>query len=352
MTGFAKQISPRRFTWVLSVAFLVGLCSRGYGNYNQTLKSAPEVWTKVLAGTADAPEQYRVGVIFAADWMTRVLPLRLSQAFGILDLLGSVIAVLLLYELLRRSRAFQAASLPLQWFGSAAFLMLTFYLLDWSDWYQRVTTLPTACLVALMLWLWTPSPAHSKRLPHWLVAVGFFAIAVAQAFVRADIALVICLGVWIVSLARSSPHLSLPRGLAIFVSFVTAVAVAAVQIYLMRVRYAHATYGDTRVFMLAADFWRIPEWISFFIFVTPFLWTLAQAFRLRSTLGGANAAFLLAATGYVFLWITLGRLDEVRIFLPLAWALTPLTVELAMRNVAQNTAGPPGLGTVPFGDGA
>jgi hypothetical protein len=340
MTGFAKQISPQRFTWVLSVAFLVGLCSRGYGNYNQTLKSAPEIWTKVLAGTADAPEQYRVGVIFTAEWMTRLFPLRLSQAFGILDLIGSVVAVLLLYELLRRSRAFRAASVPLRWFGSAAFLLLTFYLLDWIGWYQRVTTLPTSCLAALMLWLWTPSPPDSKPPLRWLVAVEFFVVAMAQAFVRADVALVICLGLLIVSLARSSPQLSLPRGFGIFLSLTTAVAVAAVQIYLMRVRYPHATYGGTRIFMLAADFWRVPEWISFFIFVAPFLWTLAQAFRLRSTLGGANAAFLLAATVYIFLWITLGRLDEVRIFLPFAWVLTPLTVELAMRSVAQSVREP------------
>ena len=352
MTGFAKQISPQRFTWVLSVAFLVGLCSRGYGNYNQTLKSAPEIWTKVLAGTADAPEQYRVGVIFAASWMTRLFPLRLSQAFGILDLFGSEVAVLLLYDLLRRSRAFRTASLPLQWFGSAAFLALTFYFLDWTDWYQRVTTLPTACLVAIMLWLWSPSPADSKPLPRWLVAVGFFAVAVAQAFVRADVALAICLGVWIISLTRRTPHLSLPRGFAISVSLATAVAVAAVQIYLMCVRYPHATYGGTRIFMLAADFWRIPEWISFLIFVTPFLWTLSQAFRLRSTLGGANAGFLLAATGYVFLWITLGRLDEVRIFLPFAWALAPLTVEFAMLSIAQSPSERRSLGNDPSGDGA
>jgi hypothetical protein len=334
MTGQANRVSPQRLTRWLLVLFLVGLCSRGYGFYNQTLKSDPGVWTSVLNGTADAPEQYRVGVVFAANWMTHLLPLRLSQAFGILDLLGSVVAVLLLYSLLLRSREYRHALVALQWFGSAAFVALVFYLLDWSDWYRRVSTLPTACLVALMVWLWTPPPEGAAPRSRWLTAVGFFTVAIAQAYVRADVALLVCLGILIAGLLPIGSRLSLPRGIAIPLSLVTAAAVLAVQIYLMRARYPHATYGGVPVFMLAHDYWRVTDWASCLIFLAPFLWTLTQAMRQRWAGDGAGAAFLIAATGYACLWITFGRLDEVRIFLPFALALTPLIVETLLRRLA------------------
>jgi hypothetical protein len=45
---------------------------------------------------------------------------------------------------------------------------------------------------------------------------------------------------------------------------------------------------------------------------------------------GAGGAFLIAAVGYAGIWLVMGRLDEVRIFLPMALAITPLTVEMAM----------------------
>jgi hypothetical protein len=335
MTGQANRASPQRLTRWLLVLFLVGLCSRGYGFYNQTLKSDPSPWTTVLNGTADAPEQYRIGVVFVANWMTHLLPLRLSQAFGILDLLGSVVAVLVLYSLVLHSRVYRQASLPLQGFGSAAFAALAFYLLDWSDWYRRVTTLPTACLVALMLWLWTPPPEGAAPRPRWLSALGFLLLAIAQAFVRADVALLVCVGVFLACVrpVRSQQQLSLPRGLAVLVSVVTAAAVLAVQIYLMRVRYPHATYGGVPVFMLAHDYWRVTDWASCLIFLAPFLWTLAQAIRRHWAGEGADAAFLIAAAGYACLWVSLGRLDEVRIFLPFALAVTPLTVQFLMRRL-------------------
>lgn len=334
MTATASNTGPQRLTRWLLVLFVTGRCWRNYGSYNGTLKTDPGVWTTVLHGTAAAPEQYRVGVVFTADWMSRHLPLRLSAAFSVLDLLGSLLAVLLLYALLRRSRVYRSASLPLQWFGSAAFVALTLYLLDWSDWYWRVSTLPTAGLVALMLWLWTPpSRRGSSGVRAGLVALAFFAVCMAQAMVRADVALLVSLGVVAVCLARRDPQLALPRWAALAVGLTTAAAVSAAQIYLMRVRYPHAGYGDVPVFMLPHDYHSWTNWVSCLIYIAPFVWTVVQAARQRWACDGADAAFLAGALGYAVLWLVLGRLEEVRIFLPFALAITPLTVQLAMRGL-------------------
>jgi hypothetical protein len=156
---------PQRTTRWLLVLFLVGICSRGYGYYNQDFKASPQIWMDVVHGTASAPEQYRIGVVLPAYWLSQHLHLRLSQVFGLVDLLSSVAAVLLLYGLLVRTRVYSQASVDSQWFGSAAFLALTLYLMDWINWYQKATTLPTTLLVAAMLWLWTPKSRDARGRP-------------------------------------------------------------------------------------------------------------------------------------------------------------------------------------------
>ena len=332
---------PEAATQALLVLYLAGVCARGYGFYNQTLKATPQLWMDVVRGTANAPEQYRVGVARAAFWMTQhTFPgLRLSQVFGVFDLVGSVAGVLALYAVLRGSATYRQASSALRWFGSACFAALTFYFVDWSGWYQKATTFPTVFFVAMMVWLW--SPRGSERLPRWLNAVALLALVILQSFVRADIALVFCLGVLLGSALRRS-ELSLPRGAAMAVSAAGVVLAAGVQLYLVQVAYPNASYAGVPVFMLRHDWWRLPMWAGCLIFLAPVLWTMVQAARRRDArwqrepLEGAGAAMLLAGAGYAVLWIALGRLDEARIFLPMALAIVPTTVELAMRGVRES----------------
>jgi hypothetical protein len=287
-------------------------------------------WSGVLQGTAAAPEQYRIGVVLTADWLARLLHMKLSQSFGVLDLVGSLVCALLLYQVLERKEIYSTAPLLLQWFGSAGFLALTIYYIDWSSWYQKVATLPTAGGVALMVWLWTPQAERASTAKQYAIATAFFVLAVAQAFVRADVMLMICAGIFVASLFRWSPNLSVGRPLALAVSALAAIAVLATQFYLMKIRYPHATYEGVPVFMLKHDFKRLNEWATWYIFLAPFLWTAGRTFRRRFHVEGAGAAFLVGGLGYILVWLVLGRLDEVRIFIPMAMASVPLTIELAM----------------------
>jgi hypothetical protein len=333
----SRARGPRRVTLTLLVLFLVGTCSRGYGFYAQSLRGGGAEWDGVLQGTATAPEQYRVGVVYTAAWLGHLLHLRLSQAFGILDLAGSLLCALLLYRLLEQKEIYRTAPLLLQWFGSISFLALTIYYIDWSSWYQKVATLPTAGGVALMVWLWTRNGERGSMAKQSGLAVVFFLLALAQAFVRADVMLMICAGIFVASLFRWSPDLSMSRPLALVASALTAIAVLGVQLYLMKVRYPHATYAGVPVFMLKHDYKRLNEWATWYIFLAPFLWTAGRTFRRKFHVEGAGAAFLLAGLGYILVWLVLGRLDEVRIFIPLAMASAPLTIELAMRWVKSLT---------------
>ena len=49
---------------------------------------------------------------------------------------------------------------------------------------------------------------------------------------------------------------------------------------------------------------------------------------------------MIAAALFVCLWCVLGKIDEVRIFLPFAFALAPATVEAAMVRLAAVEDGP------------
>jgi hypothetical protein len=346
MTVVEIQRGPRRATQWLLVLFLTGVCSRGTGFYGQTLKISPEVWMEVIHGTANAPEQYRIGIVKPAYWITQHLALgghklQLNEVFGAFDLLGSIVGVLLLYGLLERTQVYRRATPALQWFGSAGFLALVLYAVDWTEWYQKVGTLPSVGLLALMAWLWSPNleskgddAGFSRTV--W-TAAGLLTLVAVQSFVRADLALTVCLGVFITTALGISARLSISRGAALVTSALGVLLSVGIQLYLSKVVYPQATYGPVKVFMLRYDYWELKLWASCLIFIAPVLWTTVQALRYRGWGEGPGRALLLAALIHAALWITMGRLDEVRIFLPMALVTLPLTMEIAMRRVEQDS---------------
>lgn len=328
---------PGWMTTALLVLYMGGVCSRGAGFYGVTLQADPSRWMSVVRGTADAPEQYRVGVVMAGWWIAEHLRVRMSLVFGVFDMIAGLTAALVLYRILEATEIYGRESVAMRWLGSASFVALTVYYVDWTNWYQKVETLPTAAMVALMLWLWTPrvgdGAGDGLRGRQWGIALGFVGLAGGLALVRADVAAAVCGGIFLASWMKISPRLALPRAAAMATSVVAAVVVLGIQVYLMRVAYPHATYGGVHVLMLKHDFKRLTKWASLLIFTAPFLWTAVQAGRRRFAGEGAAGAFLVAGMGYLGLWVALGRLDEVRIFIPMAMASIPLTVEMLLRKV-------------------
>jgi hypothetical protein len=326
-------LQPERPTRVLLALFIVGVCSRGAGYYSVAERADPGMWTRILRGTANAPDQYRIGVVVVADWATRHLPhLTMARSFAALDLLASLYAVMLLYSLLLNGEVYRSASLAKRWFASAGFAALVMYLMDWANWYQKVSTLPSALLVAVLLWLWTPSSAEARPVPLLRMA-GILTISLLLSFVRADLALFVSLGFLASCLLFPDPPLALPRAWAITTSLAGSLLAAGVQLYLMKVRYPAATYGGVHAFMLPYDWWKLSKWAAVLIFLAPFLWTALGNFRQRTLGRSAGGALILGALGYAVLWFFMGRLDEVRIFLPMALATVALTIETVMRRM-------------------
>jgi len=341
--------SPEKTTKVLLALIVTAAIFLDYWSYSQQFYREPAVYTDVIQGTAAAPGQYRVGVLRLADFMARHAHLGLRHTMTLLDGISAALAVCLLYALLRRSAVYQAAGTALRWFGSAAFLVLVQYYLTWLTWYQRPETLPTAALVALGLWLLTrrsstpqtpPAAEHpAGPLASAAIAAGLLLFSAAQAFVRADVAVAFNLGLLFVCLTRLGRDLSLPRWSMAATGMIGLLVSGGIQLYLMRIVYPSATYGSTPVFQLLLNVTDHLRIFPFLIFMFPWAWTI-QHFARRRTAPPAAAAALLAAT-IVFMvpWCVAGKIDEVRIFLPFALALAPLTAQAAMHHVHRVSMG-------------
>ena len=335
--------SPGRYARVLLIAMLLGSTFRNYWTNSHYEHLDPSVWMSFVNGTGAAPEQYRVGVKQVAWWIMRHLGGGFRHSFALLDIVGSVIAALLLYSLLERSRFYREGGLLRRWFGSGVFLVLFFYYLSWLPWFEKAETLPSAGLVAGLLWLWSKRPGSTSGLRIALTVAGLLLLTMGQALVRADIALLLSAGMFLVALTRrfGDGH-SLPQPWALGTSVACALLAAGTQAYMMRVAYPHASYGDTPVFMLRYDIADPLVVGPFVLFLLPVVWTALAALRqLRA--GGSSSRFvnedaaglglLLGALLYIPLWMVLGKLDEVRIFLPFALALVPLSTGLVLRRV-------------------
>jgi hypothetical protein len=80
------------------------------------------------------------------------------------------------------------------------------------------------------------------------------------------------------------------------------------------------------------------EWLPFVLFLLPLGWTLRTLVRSGVRPEGPAAGVLAGSLLFLCLWMVMGRIEEVRIFLPFAFTLAPLTVGLAIERFAAEPA--------------
>ncbi len=197
--------------------------------------------------------------------------------------------------------------------------------------------MPTAAFVALVLLLLTVRPPLPGAAGYAATAAGMLLLAVVQGFVRADVAFALYAGIFLVCLTRSGQRLSLPRGVLAVTSMIAAGAAAGIQLYLMRVVYPHATYSGP-VFELGLNFKEWQRLNAFTLFIPPYAWTIYTLLRRRFQVEAAALALACGSMVFMVLWWFLGRVEEVRIFLPFALALAPLSVQFAMQRFVPDEA--------------
>jgi hypothetical protein len=324
---------PKRIVSVLLSVIVLSAGFLDYWSYSQAYYKEPGIWMDVVSGTANAPNQYRVGVIDTAYFLARHLHLEMRHTLALLDVVAGFIAVFALWLVLRRSPIYQKASLAAQWFGGASFLILIQFYLAWLLWYQRPETLPTAAILALALLLLTVRLPQPRGMGMIGAVVGLLLLAGAQGFVRADVAFALHVGILLVCLTPVGKGFALPRRMQVGTSLVAVLLALGIQYYLMKKVYPQANYGDTQVLQLFFNLKSPTGYIPFLLFMVPFGWTAVMVMRRRFKAEPAGIAMFAGALTFMGMWIMVGKIQEVRIFLPFAMAVAPLTVELAMQRL-------------------
>lgn len=327
------MLSPQRATRALLLAAVLGLCDQNYWQYSNVDHYFKGYWLPFVHGTGGAPEQYRIGVKMAAWWLVRHFPSwDFRYGFTLMDIIASTVGVLLIYDLLLRRPVIRRASTAVQWFASAGFALLVCYYIGWVGFFIRPETLPSFGLTACMAWLWTRRA--DERSHSTLTIFGLLVCAATQAWIRADLPCALNAGMFLVSVTRGERGLSISRRAAVVTSVACVVVAAGIQLYIMRVLYPHARYGSIPVFMVTHDLHQPLTFPPFLIFILPLIWTGVQTWRRWSVVDTGSRGLLLGAAIYFVLWVVLGKLDEVRIFVPFAVALIPVTMELAVRRIS------------------
>jgi hypothetical protein len=337
MTAVRREVSgPERTARALLVATILATSYLDFFGYRSQGLTAELAWTDRLRGVGLAPEQYRVAIVWLAHTLAVHLHIKLRMAFASIDLVCSMTAVLVLFSVFVHTDAYRDASRVGRWFGAAVFVLLIHWFLGWLLWLQKPETLPAAMFVALMLWLWQP-PRQPSSEPSRPAARAFALIALTLllATFRADIACLLDAGILLFVLTRPGLPLSLPRILARAVSFIGALSAGIVQLYLIFIAFPHANYGRTKVRQLLPNLVHATRWPPFALFLLPLAWMAVQVARRRYTRDAAGLALLTGAALFALLWFCIGEIDEVRIFLPFAFALAPLTAEMAILLVEQ-----------------
>ena len=335
---------PRKVAGILLSLVVLSAGFLDYWSYSEKSHSEPGIWMDVVVGTANAPNQYRIGVIDTAYFLAQHTHLALRHVLALLDGIAAFVAVFALFFVLRRSKAWREAGLAGEWFGAAGFVVLVQFYLAWLLWYQRPETLPTAAILALAVLLL----AVPLRWGAGAAVAGFLLLAGVQGFVRGDVAFALHLGILLVCLTPLGRGFALSRGLQAGASGGSILIVAGIQYWLMRRAFPQAGYGSTPVFQLLLNLGSPVSWIPFVLFMWPFAWTVWMVGRRRYRVESAWVGVLAGALVFLGMWLVVGRVKEVRIFLPFALALAPLTVELAMQRflperVGESSGGSSGL---------
>jgi hypothetical protein len=339
---------PKRVVSVLLIAIVLSTGYLDYWAYSQAFYKEPNIWMDVVWGTGSAPSQYRIGVIDTAYFLARHLHLGMRHTLALLDVISGMIAVFALFLVLQRSAVYRKASVATQWFGAASFIILVQFYLAWLLWYQRPETLPTAAILALALLLVTvKSPLRAGVGAIGTVGtagtvgtvLGLLLLAVAQGFVRADVAFALHVGILLVCLTPAGKGFALPQGVQAGTSLVAVLLAVGIQYELMKRAYPKANYGDTQVLQLFLNLKSPLGFAPFLLFLLPVGWSAVMLARRRYQAGSAGIGMFTAAVLFLGMWVMVGKIAEVRIFLPFALALAPLTVELAMQRFLSGAAG-------------
>jgi hypothetical protein len=301
-----------------------------YFQYKRMGVGEPGAWDALAAGRWSAPDQYRVSVVLGARWLAGHLHGRVPLAMALIDLVCATVAVHVLWSVLARTRVYREAGVERRWLGAAAFVVLPPWYFGWIFWLSKPETLPAAMLLAMMLWVWQkPVGGVVGRRGVWWREAALLGLTLVLASMRADEACFMSLGM-AVAAWRLRGGLALPRGSAMATGGVGALLGVGVQVWLVRVAFPQAHYGLIKFWQFWPNLHHASRWPPLVTFCLPVGWAAWQVWRRRFSGDVAGVGAMVGAGIFFVLWSLIGKFDEVRVFLPFALCLAPVTAEMVI----------------------
>jgi hypothetical protein len=325
---------PSRESLLAAVLILFNSLSFFLIQYDHMRTEGPTLEALVdttLRGAKVAPEQYRLAMPLLGRLLEVHAHLRVNQSFPLIEFLSYSLTLALLFFLFRSSPAVQKAApqnrvVLLGFFFTAAQLPML-----WIFPWDRPETLPTALYLAAIVLLALHRPAvHQVQMQFVSTCLLATALSIGQALMRADVTIV----VGVAMLLAGALRITLPRParqIAILGLLCASIG-AAIQLYLQQVRYPHAVYpaGTPRIQLFAnLNLIYPPNHLPVFLTaLLPFLVTLMLLRRYHMILDAYDKLVLLICLVYLPVWVTMGLMNEVRIFVPFLFLAAPTIAKL------------------------
>lgn len=322
----------RRTSFWIFVILVAAFAFLDYWAYSQQFRLNPESIAALAGGSGPAPAQYRVGVIYAAKLILRVTRGHISyrHSFAVFDFVFALAASLLMRSVLLRTRSFQIAPPLSQWVRIFILIGLSTYYLNWSMWYQRPETWACTLFVAASMYL-----LYAVR-SSLAVIISLVTLAIVQGVIRSDVAILFHFALFVCILFRSGRSFLVNKNTLLVSSFLGGILPTAILWTLIHKIFPHASYGDTAVFQLLRNL-SPTQWVPALLFLAPTLYTYIRANWFGSSTEGTTEdqgnVLLLASALYLGSWAIVGRLEEVRIFIPFAFALMPQTANALAEHI-------------------
>ncbi len=323
---------------VTTVVLLItaGYTYLDYWNYSRSWHAGGTDWLDLLAGRGFAPAQYRIGVIRLAALLADLTHTGLRHMFALIDGLSLLASLLLLFHFLMDDSNGDGDDMSagdarreelVRWLKvSLGFGVVLVYLL-WSFWYQKPETDPTLLLLVL-----SAAALRSRRAV--LAAPALILLAAVGATVRADAMVAFHLGCLLVCVLPQGRSLPLGRTVQGIASGLAALAAAGVQYWIMHRLYPGAPKQVESLQLLHNLIW--PEgYLAIVLALFPWWLTLWLAGRRWAALDGWSLALVTASVAHFAMFFTLGTAVEVRVFLPYALLVVPLSARLIAGSIAR-----------------
>jgi hypothetical protein len=293
----------------------------------RTAKEALETWVPLmLGGKLSAPDQYRIAMAYLPHLIELHSGLKPNQSIPLIEFVCYALALTLLYMLFRSSPHVVHGKPPSRIVLLGFFLAALQFPVLWIFPRERPETLPTPFYRAAIVFV----IVQRSRLRFVFVCLLATLLSIGQAFMRADVP--VAVGAAILLAAVISLPLRRPRSHIVTLGILCIAAGAGVQLYLQHVLFPQATYPpNVPKIQLLANLNPIfpPAHIPFFLTaLLPFIVSLLLIRRNHRRIDASDKLVLLICFVYLPIWITVGLVGEVRIFVPFLLLAAPTIAKL------------------------